>query len=172
MAATFAGALCIMYSSSRIPLWVPLLPLALLGWFTAIGDCLISGLGSSAAPGATMRRESAYGLGASSMTYDPVVSGEGFDWHKGALEPNNFFFIDLASLLYGVLLIFALLVLAYVLIVGVLLTHLGAQEGPSYAFRAVIIRALEHSLVGALGAVTVWGIVGLRVGMDAYAACF
>lgn len=172
LGALCAMALSLVFASARIPLWAPLLPVVSVAWCAALGDCLVAGLGSSSSAVITAAREPLYGKSASSCTYNPLVSGEGFDWHKAALEPNNFFFVDLSSLLYGFLLILSLTVLVYVALLGVLTTYLGTKEGPSLALRAVLIRAIEHSFYGALAGILVWAAVSLRIGMDGYAVGF
>lgn len=143
-----------------------------MGWAASIGDWLVSGLGSNFEPSIGATREPLYGGGAGSTAYDPTLYAEGFDWHKAALEPVNFFFVDLASFLYGFLLVFALLVLVYTVILGALSTYGGAKLGPSFAFRAALIRGVEHTLVGAFAGALTWVGVGLRIGADFYAGAY
>ena len=88
------------------------------------------------------------------------------------MSPNTFFFLDVASLFYGVLLVLSLSVLLYVSCVGLLGYYLGGYAFFSYTHRAAIIRLIEHGITSIGGGLLMLVGIGWRVGFEHYSLSF
>ena len=70
------------------------------------------------------------------------------------------------------LLIVSMSVLVYVLAMAVVGYHLGGYNAFSHTHRAVIVRLLEHGMLGVCGGLLMFVGLGWRIGFEHYALGF
>ena len=160
--------LALVFASQRVPYWAPLFAMTAAGWAWGLGDTLTSGLGSANSDPCGPAEVTPCGFTPSSCTYEARMGGSEFEWHKSTMYPNSFFFFDLASLLYAILLAVCLAVLLYVICMGIIGYYMGGHSLFSYTHRAIILRLLEHGLASVCGGLLMMVGIGFRVGFEHY----
>lgn len=133
----------LLFITQRVILWAPAFLVLVGSWLWGVADLLLSGLTSSA-DRAGLYSIPSLGFTSSACTYEIRFGGSEFEWHGTALQPNTFFFSDVASLMYGLLMVVSTGVLLYLCTMGILGYYCGGYTMISYAYRAVVIRLIEH----------------------------